>query len=197
MKTERDFRQSGILDPIPSSNGMDIFSIIQQYEQEGREILKANGYPLALREMVYSRFDDNMNRLRAKPLPRRIRDVMNMLAYFQTVRFYIKKNVVSDALCFMAYGVQAAMKARIRPVERLIEIGTSTSKKEKQRRSKRQTWGGQTREQLAERNQKIVDHFNRTKLTVSGFAQKHAGKYGLSIRTIRLILSKTVGSLPG
>jgi len=66
-----------------------------------------------------------------------------------------------------------------------------------QKRKSRKMWHGLTQDQLTERNQKIVDHFKRTKLTVSGFAQKHAGKYGLSIRTVRLILSKPVGSLPG
>lgn len=180
--------QVGILDFVPASKGLDVISMIEGYEQEGREILKANGYPLTLREMVYSRFDENKNPLGEKVLPRRVKDVMNMMGYFQAVRFYINKNVVFDALCFMAYGVQAAMKARIRPVEPLIEIGANHS----QTQSKK----GSTPRHIT-RNKEIIEKFKKSPLKISSFSQKYSEKYGLKPRQIRNILKKAFGNIPG
>jgi len=123
-----DLHLRGILDyvphatePRPTSEGYDILTMIDGYENEGRDILKAGGYPLTVREIIYKR--DSQPKKAA--LPRQIKDVMNMLTYFNMVRVKIKEKDISFALCFMAYGVQAAMKARIRPVEPFIEIGKS------------------------------------------------------------------------
>lgn len=125
-KAYENLHLRGILDyvphstePRPGSEPYDIMAMIEGYESEGREILKAGGYPLTVREIIYRRYAQPKKEL----LPRRIKDVMNMLAYFERVRDYMKKNDISYSLCFMAYGVQAAMKARIRPVEPLIEMG--------------------------------------------------------------------------
>jgi hypothetical protein len=195
-----------ILNPVPHSNapravseGYDILAMIDGYENEGRDILKAGGYPLTVDEIIHDRFDEDGLPLGKKPLPRRVRDVMDMLLYFDMVRVNIEKKDISFALCFMAYGVQAAMKARIRPQERSIDIGAARRIKQIEIRSKRDTWHGQTRVQLSERNQKILEHFKRTHLTPASFAEdkKNQTKYDLKPRTIRLILSKAVGNLPG
>lgn len=68
------------------------------------------------------------------------------------------------------------------------------SQAQRQKRGKRHTWKGQTREQLSERNQEIIEHFKKTRFTPSNFADIHAAKYGIKPRTVRLILSKAVGS---
>ena len=185
-----------IFDCVPHSNepramseGYDILAMIDGYENEGCEILKERGYPLNVSELVDSRFDKNGNSLARKPLPRRIKDVMDMFAYFEAVRSFIQENNISFALCFMAYGVQAAMKARIRPAEDLFKIGASRRRKQKETRDKRKTWNDLTREQISARNQIILEHFNKTRLNPSSFADKHAVKYGIKPRTVRLILS--------
>ncbi len=64
----------------------------------------------------------------------------------------------------------------------------------RQKRRKRRTWNGLTREQISARNQKMFEHFKKTHLTRSSFAQKHAQKYGLKTRQIRNILPNTVGN---
>ena len=107
------------------SKGYDVLAMIDGYENEGREILKAGGYPLTVDEIIHDRLNEDGMPLGKKPLPPRVRDVMAMLQYFETVRHYIKENNISFALGFMAYAVQSAMKARIRPLEPLIQIGTS------------------------------------------------------------------------
>ncbi|MFH1490301.1 MAG: hypothetical protein ABII06_15455 [Pseudomonadota bacterium] len=121
-----------ILNPVPHSNepraaseGYDISAMLDGYENEGRKILKASGYPLTVDEITDSRFNEDKMSLRKKPFPRRVRDVMDMFLYFNMVRVSIEKKDISFALCFMGYGVQAAMKARIRPMAPLIEMGKS------------------------------------------------------------------------
>lgn len=44
------------------------------------------------------------------------------------------------------------------------------------------------------RNEKIIEHYQRTRLKPAGFAEKHAAKYGLKPRTVRLILKNAVGN---
>ena len=82
-------------------------------------------------------------------------------------------------------------------VREAMERSEKHSQEQRQKRAKRQTWKGLTREQLTERNQKIVDHFKKNRLKPSSYAQRYAAKNGLSPRSVRLILSKAVGNLPG
>jgi len=122
-----------ILNPVPHSNepraaseGYDILAMIDGYENEGRKILKDGGYPLTVNEIMHTRLNEDGLPLGIKSLPRRVRDVMAMLQYFNMVRFKIEEKDISFALCFMAYGVQAAMKARIRHMEPDILRGRSS-----------------------------------------------------------------------
>lgn len=125
-------------DPKAHDEGYDILEMIEGYENKAREILKAGGYPLTVREILYSRFDkDGMPLEGIKPLPRKIRDAMDVLQHFQVVRIHIKGearlpdkrtkseryNDFSFALGFMAYGVDAAARLQIRPLKSFIEIG--------------------------------------------------------------------------
>lgn len=82
----------------------------------------------------------------------------------------------------------------LRFAKKAMVLGESRSNKQKETRSKRHTWKGQTCEQLSERNQEIIEHFKKTRFTPSNFANIHAAKYGIKPRTVRLILSKAVGS---
>ena len=82
----------------------------------------------------------------------------------------------------------------LRYSKKTIEIGVSRKRKQRATREKRKTWGGLTQEQLSARDQKIVEHFKTTRLTAASFAKKHAAEHKLSPRTVRLILSKAVGS---
>ncbi len=172
-KKEAADNLDGILFNVPHTNdpraydeGYDILEMIQGYENKAREILKAGGYPLTVREILHSRFDKDGVSLGKTPLPRRIRDAMDMLQHFQVVRSHIKiearlpdtrtpkerYNDLSFALGFMAYGVDAATRLQIRPLKSLIEIakknvdggrvGGKKSAKSRQEKSKlkRDSW---------------------------------------------------------
>lgn len=109
-----DLKQGGNLDPVqhstePKVEEYDISTMIEHYENEARNILKDAGYPLTIRELL--------DRQAKGRLPRRIHEVKNVLVYFEMVRHYVEKNDISWALYSMAFGVQDAMKARMRPLE--------------------------------------------------------------------------------
>ncbi len=180
--------------PKVPEGGYDILAMIHGYENEARNILKAGGYPLTVREILKTRHDKYGESLGKPALPRKIRDTMDMLTYFNMVRNYIQKNEISWALCFMAYGVQSSMKARIRPLEPLYEMGQGFSRSQKNKRGRRQVWNGKTKTQISERNIEILEHFKSTNLSMSSFAEKHHKKYQLKPRRVRYILSKALGS---
>lgn len=189
-------KQAGVLGPIPFTKAENapsyeehpIFYMINGYENEAREILKACGYPLIsgalIAELRWSK-------------ERRIRDLVSMLTHFKDVRIHIRMNNPAEAAFSMAEGLRAALQARIRPMEKSIDIGAARRKKQIETRSKRQFWHGQSSDQLSKRNQKIIEHFKRTHLSRSGFAKKHAAKYGLKSRQVMDILKMAVCSLPG
>ncbi len=192
-KQETVDRWDGILDPIPfvaesgadSSEKYDIFAMIRGYENEARKILKAKGYLLTLDELL------------DKPQKeRQIRDIMRMFTYFREVHIYIWMDDAAKAALTMAYGVRAAMQARIRPVEPLIKIGKSRRNKQKEARGKRKTWKGLTREQMSVRNQKIVEHYKEASknrhIKLNGFAKKHADKYLLKPTRIKQIIKSSL-----
>jgi len=73
----------------------------------------------------------------------------------------------------------------------LIETKTKAdtfSNKQKEVRNKRKTWKGLSPAEREERNQKIKEHFKKSKLTLNSFAKKHSKKYDLSVRHIRTII---------
>jgi len=90
-----------------------------------------------------------------------------------------------------------AQRADIRPLEPSVFRGIRYSEDQANRRDKRQTWGGKTREQIRVRDEEIAKAFKKSKLNSSNFSQKYASKYGLKSRRIREILKKALGSLPG
>lgn len=59
---------------------------------------------------------------------------------------------------------------------------------QKEKRNKRQTWGGLTKDQIKERDQRITDKFKNSKLTMSNFAKKKKDEFGLSETQIRTII---------
>jgi len=82
-------------------------------------------------------------------------------------------------------------------VREAMERSEKHSKTQQRKRGKRQTWRGMTRDQLSERNQKIINDYykkpRKSHLTIAGFAERYAAKYGLKPKQVRNILSKAVG----
>ena len=90
-------------------DGYDALALISHFENEARDILKKHELPLDLWEIRKIKI--------IKVLPPIIDDVIEMFFYFSLVRQYIEQNNISGALCCMTYGVQKALRARIRPFE--------------------------------------------------------------------------------
>jgi hypothetical protein len=85
--------------------------------------------------------------------------------------------------------------ARIGSLRKVALSGKKTKRKNTDKRAKRKKWHGQTREQLSERDQRIIEHFinerlNNRHLTINVFANKYAAGHGLKPRRVRDILSK-------
>lgn len=200
-----------ILDGMPQADETrNILSIIGGFEAEAVEILKnagfpsnikssAGGLPPCIREILESRCDSAGMPFKKRPLPARIFDVISMLQFFWMVRFFIEEKDTNRALCFMAYGMQAAMKARLRPVEPKVDIGVHRSEQQKKTRAKRNTWHGMSKEEIQKRDESIRADYAKSKLTVNAFAIRHAarktylkgsGKH-LTAPAIRKVLSPT------
>lgn len=166
-------------------------SLLRWWEVAARGKLKKDGYPVELGELltVLDAGGDH---------PMEITEIAVMLQHFRQVRTWLNRGNAELAAWNMALAIQNATKAlNIRPAFPLMQKGTKYSKKQKEARAKRKTWGGLTQDHLLERNQKMIEHFKRTHLSRSGFANKHAAKYGLKSRQVMEILKMAVCSLPG
>lgn len=65
---------------------------------------------------------------------------------------------------------------------------------QRQKRAKRQTWKGLTREEMEVRDEKILELFRESKLNMNAWSLKYANVYNLSPRQIRNIIKKHIGS---
>lgn len=184
----------GVFEPIPtnpkvqSPEQFNVFSLINGYEKEAREVLEAKGYPTDVKSLLTSCDKD-----------RRIRDIVNMLTYFREVRIYIWMKDAEGAALSMALAVRCAMLARIRPVEPSINIGESRRQQQRKNRQKRKTCRGLTREQITARDAEIIAHYERVHgknkaITQNSFAEDHHTDYDLGTSQMRNILRKHLAS---
>jgi hypothetical protein len=72
------------------------------------------------------------------------------------------------------------------------ELQTALSKRQKTIRAKRQTWCGKTKAQIKERNQRIIDKFNKGKINPNNFANKYQDRFGLKPSQIRTIIRTAI-----
>ena len=61
----------------------------------------------------------------------------------------------------------------------------------KEKRNKRRTWGGLTKEEIEKRNQRIIDKFNDSTLTMNHFAIEYQNKFQLKPSQIRTIIRES------
>jgi|GEM_PF-6726244 len=181
----------GIPASLTNETGMAVMTaenLISCYENEARKILKEKGLPLTFHEL----WEDKEKYLPDLANGRgtsQAYSVFWMLWGLELVKDSLQKKDAEQAVCNMAYALNWASKMQIKPLEPSIMIGTSRRKKQKETREKRKTWRGRTREQLSERNQSIVEHFKKSRLTINHFANKYADKYDLKPTRIRQIIS--------
>ena len=89
-----------------------------------------------------------------------------------------------DFVYFRRYYLNRKMKE----AAPLVKTGKKFNLNQKEKRNKRQTWGGLTKEQIKERDQKIIDKFKNSKLSMNSFAEKHKIELELSPSKIRTII---------
>jgi len=73
-------------------------------------------------------------------------------------------------------------------------IGKKHSGTQSEKAKKKRIRNGVTPADREARDAAMCEHFKKTRLTINGFAVKHAAKYGLKPRSVRYILEKTVGN---
>lgn len=72
--------------------------------------------------------------------------------------------------------------------EPFVKAGKKFNLQQKEKRTKRQTWHGLSKEQIEKRNQKIIDKFNNSKLSMNHFAEKYQNEFELKPSQIRTII---------
>jgi len=73
---------------------------------------------------------------------------------------------------------------------RIVGTGKKFKLNQKEKRMKRKTWGGLTKEKIKKRDQIITDKFNNSKLTPNSFANKYQNEFDLKPSQIRTIIRK-------
>lgn len=124
----------------------------------------------------------------------KIKDIENQPGSGRKATMFDIEKLKSVSFCLSRVLQKRRLKTFMAPGLEAIKRVKKHSENQQKRRSKRQTWNGLTREEREKRNQKIIEHFKKTPLKPSSFAQKYASKYGLKPRRVRDILSKGVGS---
>jgi hypothetical protein len=182
----------GILDAVPfADKPYNIFNLISGYEAEAIEVLKSSGYPITVKELL------KIRKIWEDKKERRVRDIVRMLTYFREVKIHIDLNNSEGSALSMAFAIQSAMKARIRPVEPKIEIGKKRSAQQKDNRGKRETWGKKTKEEIEKRNEKIIAAWKEYKLSKNSllsknsFAKKYSKIHKLSVTQINTIIKNS------
>ena len=88
---------------------------MQWWENGARKILTASGYPLEWKALSRTLMNGDH--------PRQIHDIESMLWHFDSVRKFLAKNEIESAVWHMALAIQAGMKAKIRPIEPVVDMG--------------------------------------------------------------------------
>ena len=90
-----------------------------------------------------------------------------------------------------------------KPLVEKKEIADKFQESQKNKRGKRQTWNGKTKEQMQARDDAMISHYEELHAkrpavyNPSTFAGKYAKEYGLKPTQCRTIISKHLDSLPG
>lgn len=86
-------------------------------------------------------------------------------------------------------------------VREAMERSEKYRQEQQRKRGMRKGYNGFTQEELLIRDQTVFQDFRKSRLTMNNFANKYANKYQKKYKikptTIRRILSKAVGNLPG
>jgi hypothetical protein len=184
---------------IPNSTGIMVFNaenVITAYESEAKEILRRCGYPLTLEEL-WKRKEELLPDLANGKGLSQIYHIFWMLWNLEAVKSCVEKNDADGSACYMATAIYWATIARLEPVLPTVEIGKKRSAKQKENRGKRKKWGKKTKEEIEERNEKIIAAWKEYKLSKNSllsknsFAKKYSKIHKLSITQINTIIKNS------
>jgi hypothetical protein len=193
MKKEKSIESvMGVSLGIPNNNTyIMVFSaenVIAAYENEAKEVLRRNGYPVTLEEL-WKRKEELLPDLENGKGLSQVYDIFWMLVNLESVKTCVEKGDADQAVCYTASALYWATIARLDPVLPTVKMGKIFRLSQGNKRKKRKIWKGLSPDERAERNKKIKEHFQKSKLTPNSFAKKHSKKYKLSIRQISNILN--------
>lgn len=163
-------------------------TVIIDFRDKAFSFLEANNLPTTYEKLK------KLSRFEQDALPAEAKYIYEMLHHFFVVQEKIKIEDAEGAAYNMMIGVLAATRAEIRPIEPIVEYGKKYGKIQSIKAGRPRTRNGMTPTQRRDRNERIVRHFKKTRLTESNFSQKNEVKYGLKARQIRNILKKALGS---
>lgn len=110
----------------------------------------------------------------------------------------LKKTIISygGMRIFLQTLRLATIATRAGIIPKMAHVGERHSDTQTEKRLKRTKWKGLTREQLLDRNQKIIKHYKHVSknghITLHCFAKKHADKYCLKPTRIKQIIKSSL-----
>lgn len=106
----------------------------------------------------------------------------------QAIKHYDAWRVFVQTLCLATTVYRAGL------IPQFIARAEGYSKKQSDKASRPRSRGGKTPADIKKRNEEIIEHFKKSRLTASSFAVKYASKYDLKPRRVRDILNVAVGN---
>jgi transposase len=173
--------------PSLSETGVAAFTavnVLAAYEKQAADILKRDGYPPTIEEL-WNKKDELLPDLANGKGLAQVYSVFWMLWGLKRVQIDIEKNNADMAVCDMAYALQWATRAQLKPIAGFFEIGKKYSNKQKEIRAKRDKWNGHTKKEIEKIHQEIKSAFASWKKSANAFDIKYAKKYGKSPSAIR------------
>ena len=192
MKREKTIESvMGVNLGIPNNNTcimvFNAENVIAAYENEAKEVLKRNDYPVTLKEL-WDRKEELLPDLENGKGLSQVYDIFWMLWNLEAVKTCVEKGDADQAVCYMASALYWATIARLDPVLPTVEMGKAFRLSQGNKRQKRKIWKGLSPDERQKRDKKIKEHFHKTKLTQNSFAKKYSKKYDLSVRHLNKII---------
>ena len=182
-----------------NTNCLMVFSaknVIAAYENEAKEILRRNGYPVTLEEL-WKRKEELLPDLENGKGLSQIYDIFWMLWNLEVVKTCVDKCDADQAVCFMASALYWATVARLGPIKPTVTMGKTYSLLQSKKGSKRRKTRGITPQERDIQDQKIIADFKNAKsknprITPHGFAnnneKKYKTKYSIGTSRVRQII---------
>lgn len=170
-------------------------NLVKKLDEQGRTYAFHDAYwmPDALTHCGYPKavliINTNKKMFWVKP---DIEAALRTLASLKLIRPLLKDS--QDVKIYM-YALELVVNLlRSGIIPKLAKLGELYSDKQSNTASRPRGRGGKTPADIKKRNEEIIEHFKKSRLTPSSFAVKYASKYDLKPRRVRDILNMAVGN---